>query len=175
MSKILDRYASAVHSTNLATKPETMYSDSDVLGAAGLAGKRQALAMALQRLLAGDSQATHDVIRTMTEMVWGKASAMHISLKRTQAKDLSQAVLAWYRDGTCKACGGHGYQLIKGTRTIGGHECPACRGTGKIPFDAQFEGAERLLLARWLQSEVEHQQSKAGPAAMAKLAPRLEL
>lgn len=174
MSKILDRYASAVHSTNLSSEERTTFSDSDVLGAAGLAGKRHGLSVALQRMLDGDYRATHDVAREMAELVWSKAHAMDAKLKRTQALDLAKAVLAWYRHGTCKKCHGHGYQLIKGTRTIGESECPACIG-GKIPFDKQFPDPEKLLLARWLQSVVDHEMSKAGPATMAKLAPKLDL
>ena len=37
MSRITDRYASAVRSSNLRSKADTNMSDSDVIGAAGLA------------------------------------------------------------------------------------------------------------------------------------------
>ena len=92
MSKILDRYAGAVHSSNLSVKETTVYSDSDVLGAAGLAGKRHALAMALTRLMSGDKQATHDTVRVLAELAWGKAHSLDMKLKRTQATDLAKAV-----------------------------------------------------------------------------------
>lgn len=174
MSKVLDRYASAVHSSNLSSKPDTTYSDSDVLGAAGLAGKRNALAMALARLFSGDNTAAHDLVRTLAEMAWGKAHSMGVKVKRTQAVDMARAILAWHRDGACRPCGGHGFELIAGTRTVGGTACRVCRGTGKLLFDRQFP-LERLGLARWLLSEIEREQGKAGSAAMAKLAPKLEL
>jgi hypothetical protein len=43
-----------------------------------------------------------------------------------------------------------------------------------MPFDNQFR-PEHLDIARWLCTEVERQQASAGAAAMAALAPRLEL
>ena len=52
--------------------------------------------------------------------------------------------------------------------------CKFCRGTGKILFDRQFP-ITRLELARWLLVEIEREQAVAGPAAMAALAPKLEL
>jgi DnaJ-class molecular chaperone len=173
MTKILDRYASAVHSSNLASKPMTVFSDSDVLGAAGLAGKRNGLAMALCRLFSGDNTAAHDLVRTMAEMVCGKSRALGVKLKRPQAVDMARAVLAWKRDGVCRPCGGHGFELIPGTKTVGGTSCRHCRGTGKLLFDRQFT-LERLSVARWLLAEIEREQGKAGAAAMAKLAPRLD-
>lgn len=173
MSKILDRYASAVHSSNLSSKAATVYSDSDVLGAAGLAGKQNPLAMALTRLFSGDNHAVYDLVRIMSERAWGKAHTMHIKLKRTQADDMARAVLAWYRDGRCRACDGHGFRLIPNTRTLGESACPKCRGSCRIPFDPQFS-LERLPVARWLLTEVEREIGKAGPAAMAKLADRLD-
>jgi hypothetical protein len=176
MTKLLDRYASAVHSSNLASSPRTVYSDSDVLGAVGLAGKDEdkALAMALARLFSGDNTAAHALVRLMAEKAWGKARMLGVKLKRTQSEDMAKAILAWHRDGACRPCGGHGFELIPGTRTVGGSSCRVCRGTAKMPFDRQFT-LERLPVARWLLSEIEREQGKAGAAAMAKLAPRLEL
>lgn len=174
MSKILDRYASAVHSANLKSEVDTVYSDSDVVGAAGLAGKRHALAMALTRLFSGDNREAHALVRAMAELVWFRAHGQKVKLKRVQSVDLARAVLAWHRDGTCRACGGHGFEIIGGTRTVGDSACQACFGAGRVPFDAQFS-LERLDLARWLLAEVQREQGKAGPAAMAKLAPRLTI
>ena len=174
MSKILDRYASAVHSSNLTSDPKSVYSDSDVLGAAGLAAKSRPLALALTRLFMGDNHASGQIVDILGEMAWGKAHSMNVKLTRVQSWDMGKAVLAWHRDGACKPCGGHGYQIIPGTRAIGDSECPKCRGTGKIPYEKQFKHEWREL-ARWLLSEVEREQGRAGQAAMAMLAPRLEI
>lgn len=162
-----------MRSGNLLSKPDTTYSDTDVLGAVGLAGKRHPLAMALARLFVGDNHAARELVEILSAMAWGKALALRVELKRTQADDMARAVLAWHRDGVCRECGGHGYQLIVGAPSIGDNACPACRGTRKVPFDSQFS-IERLVVARWLLAAVEREQAIAGPAAMAKLADRME-
>ena len=172
--KILERYASAICSSNLLSEERTTYSDSDVIGAAGFAAHSHPLAMALQRLFAGDDRAAAAIVEILSQMAWAKAHALRVKLKRTEADDLAMAVLAWYREGVCKPCGGHGYAVIPGTLTIGEHECGACRGAGRVDFDGQFSTARREL-ARWLLAEVDSEQSKAGPAAMAALAPRLDI
>ena len=182
---ISDRYATAVHSSNLKSKPETTFSDTDVLGAAGLAGKQvrvidgverpgSPLGIALMRLFAGDNTAARSLVHIMAVSVKGKAKRDGMALKFVQCEDVSRAVLAWHRDGVCKRCGGHGYTLIEGAPMLSEHSCRACKGTGRVLFDEQFP-LDLLLLARWLLAEVEREQAIAGPAAMAALAPRLEL
>lgn len=185
--KISDRYATAVHSSNLKSKPETTFSDADVLGAAGLAGKAERtlpdgtvvrgapLGIALMRLLSGDNSASREIVAILSDSAVGKAWRMDsMKLQRVQADDMARAVLAWFRDGTCKPCGGHGYLLMQGAPSLSEHACPACRGTRKVPFDSAFP-MEQVLLARWLLAEVEREIAFAGPAAMAALAPRLDL
>lgn len=172
--KINDRYASAVHSGNLGSKPDTTASDSDVLGAVGLASRKVPLGVALMRLLSGDNHAAADVVRILADKAVGKAYRMGNECGRTEAEDLAKAVLAWYRHGTCTKCGGHGVQLIPGTTTLGGKECPACRGTGRLRLEKQF-GMLRLELARWMVAEVDRELAHAGPEAMKKLAPQLAL
>jgi hypothetical protein len=172
--KIVDRYSTAVHSSNLGSKPETTASDSDVLGAAGLAARRVPLGVALMRLLAGDNHASADVVRILADKAVGKAYRMGNECGRSEAEDLGRAVLAWYRHGTCARCGGHGVLLIPGTTTLGDTACPACRGDGRIRLDRQVP-LIRLELARWLVAEVERELAFAGPAAMRALARTLDL
>jgi hypothetical protein len=172
--RITDRYASAVHSSNLKSEAKTYQSDADVLGAFGLAGKRNPLATALERLFTGDNTAAREIVEHMAGMSWGKAKTLKIKQTRVQSEDMARMVLAWHRDGTCKPCGGHGYELVLGTKTVGDTECKHCRGTTKIPFERQFKPEFRIL-ARWLLVHIEKEQSVAGPAAMKALAPSLEL
>jgi hypothetical protein len=170
---ILDRYASAIRSSNLRSHPDTTQSDTDILGAIGLASKRHPLATALARLFMGDNHASEQLVELLADMAWGKAAALNIKLRRVQAESMAQAVLAWHREGRCKACGGHGFALVHGAPVVGTTACRACHGTGRIPFDARFRDADDLRVARWLVSEVEREQNAAGPAAMAKLADRM--
>lgn len=172
--KIADRYATAVYSSNLGSKPDTTSSDSDVLGAAGLAARKVPLGIALMRLLSGDNHASADVVRILADKAVGKAYRMGNECGRAEAEDLGRAVLAWYRHSTCGACNGHGVLVIPGTTTLGNHECPACGGTGRRRLERDVAKL-RLELARWLVAEVERELAFAGPEAMRALAPSLDM
>jgi len=170
--RVLERYTTAVNSSNLAVDPRTTWSDTDVLGAAGYAAKREPLGIALTRMFSGGK--VYPVVLILAELCWGRSRHLRIKISRVQAEDISKAVLSWHRDGTCQPCGGTGYQRIAGTPALSEHNCTHCQGAGRIPFDAQFPEAVRGL-AGWLSGEVERSQAAAGSAAMALLAPRLDL
>lgn len=182
---IIDRYTSAVHSSNLKSKEATTFSDSDVLGAAAFASKPvrvvngvevrgSPLGIALMRLFAGDNTASADLVHVMASSLKGKSKREGVPMKWVQCEDIARAVLAWYRDGICKVCGGHGKEKLVGAPGLSDRNCGACKGTGRVDFDGAFT-LEQLFLARWLLAEVDREQACAGPAAMAALAPRLSL
>lgn len=175
MSKFEERYSGAVRSGNLRSRPETEMSDTDVLGAAGLASKRAPLAMALLRLFMADNGAVGKTVSILTEMAKSKAWHAHrLVLSEVQCTDLAQAVLAWHRDGLCRACGGHGFKLAgshalgEGRAVLSDAACDECRGSRKVPFDTQFP-MEQLWLAWWLREEIEREQAFAGAEAMKAL------
>lgn len=192
---ITDRYASAVHSSNLKVSREldktmdTVIDDTDTLGAMGLADRdltrghttkgdpvRPApLAVSLERLLAGDTNAAHDIVRTLADLVWRRGRDMHIKVDHQKAKHIAKCCLAWFRHGACKTCGGHGYSLIPGVPSLSSHECPACGGTGKIRLSDAFPKPKDLELALWLTDEIERETGRAAPRAMALLAQKMEL
>ena len=181
---ITDRYATAVRASNLKPSNESMPAGTDpartaakvdVIGAFALMGKQHPLAAALVRLLeGGDNTAVRDVVQEMAAVVEGRAYRTGVEITRLQAEDMSRSVLAWYRHGTCKACNGHGFELIDGAPSLSSNTCKACKGTRKVPFARQF-AMERQELAVWTLAKVEREIALAGPAAMARLAPRLEL
>lgn len=174
MALILDRYASAIRSSDMRSKPETVHGDSDIVGAAGLAARRHDLALALQRLFSGDNGAADALVELLAGMAWGKAHKLRIRIYRSECLDLARAVLAWHRDGRCRHCRGHGFLLMPSTPVIGTDRCRHCRGTGRVPFDKQFAPPLRML-AQWLIAEVEREQCVAGPAVMRALAARMDL
>lgn len=185
--RVIERYASAIGSSNLKVDERTVYSDTDVLAGMGLADKALTsgqgfngpikpapLAVALQRLFMGDNRAVRQIVPLLAIMAWEEAKRQKVNLKRVQSMDMARACLAWHRDGVCKACGGHGKLKIPGTTTIGVVDCKPCKGVGKVPFDRQFH-AEQREVARWLIVEMERNQAMAGPEAMKWIAPRLDV
>ena len=182
--KIQNRYASAVNSSNLKIQYETKMSDTDVLGAYGIADRRLAngidhftkhpLAVPLERLFMGDSTAAQEIIRILVEIIRKKAPSMRVSVTQVQARDMAKAALAWFRSPACRACGGHGFKLIRNTRTLGDMRCRPCNGTGKTQLEMAFRLEQRELI-RWIMTRMELESALAGPAAMKALAPSLNL
>lgn len=186
--KITERYASAIRSSNLKVDPRTSYADTDVLGAMGIAERdltrghdsagnpvhQAPLAVALERLFLGDNNASTLIVEHLSVLAWAKAKTRGVRLKRIESVDMARACLAWHRDGACKACGKHGVHVIQGSTTLGNQKCKACKGTGMLPFERQFR-AEFRDIAAWLVAEMQREQGRAGPAAMKKIAPLLDL
>jgi len=169
-----DHYARAVRTKNLRSRPETLRSSADIVGAAGLAAQKQALAMALLRFFTGDNRESKEIVAIMADMAWGKAHSEKVKLYRTQAESMAQTVFDWMRDPACRTCKGLQFKLMESKPVLSTHRCPKCKGSGKRPLESLF-ALERRLIARWLLATLEQELAKAGPAAMAKLAPRLEL
>ncbi|MES3041817.1 MAG: hypothetical protein V4730_11800 [Pseudomonadota bacterium] len=196
MAKISNRYATAVHSSNLKHTSELNKlddqgntSDADVLGAMGIADRRLSagvdhtgkptfdkhpLSVPLERLFAGDSSAGHDIVRLLVDPIMGKANALRISLTPVQAQDMARITLGWYRDGACKSCGGHGFKIIPGTKTLGDSRCQPCAGSGKIQLELGFRHSQRELV-RWVMTQLEREAGRAGPAAMKALSSKMDL
>lgn len=170
--KVIERYASAVRSTNLEINERTTRSDSDVLGAMGLAGREFPLAVALQRLFLGDSTAARELVEILADDAWRKARAMKVKLNRVQAYDLAQGCVAWHRNPTCEHCGGHGATVIPGSTTLG-VKCKPCKGTGRTSLSRIFK--EHAEVADWLVAHMERHQAMAGPEAMKQIAGYLDL
>jgi hypothetical protein len=168
--KILDRYNTAVHASSLKSEATTTWADADVLGAAGLAARHEALGIALARMLAGGGRS--DVVRIMATEVFERSFRIKARVTLLQAEDIAKAVLAWYSHGTCQPCGGTGFARIKDTPSLG-DECQHCGGTGRTPFDQQFRHEHRDL-ARWLQDQIGATQARAGRLAMTKIADSLD-
>jgi hypothetical protein len=170
--KIETRYTSACASSHLTVDPRTTMSDTDVLGAYGLVGKTHPLSVALARLLSGDNRETHEVVRVLSDMIWRKARGGREKVSEVMASDMAKACLAWWRDGVCKACGGHGKTIIPGSPALSDHDCPECRGVGKIAFERNFSREYRDLAA-WVQATMEKHLAMAGQEAMRKIAPMM--
>lgn len=171
MSDITERYFSSVRSSNLRSIERTTRSDSDVVGAVGLAAKREPLGVALMRLFTGDNGAADQVILILAGRIKDHFQGQ---LSSTQSRDVAAGVLEWNRNSVCTSCNGSGYEVIPGTPSLSDHECKACRGTGKRLFQKQFH-RDKLKFADWAQAQIETAQSRAGQEAMRAIAPSLDL
>jgi len=181
---IQDRYASATHSSNLKSVPKTIYSDSDVLGAYGMADRRLStgeghfskhpLAVPLERLFTGDNSAAGEIVRILAEIIRSKAKALRIRMTELQASDMARVAVGWFRHPACRVCGGHGFKLIKNTVTLGDSRCRPCNGTGKVQLELAYRVEQRELVS-WVIAQLERESAMAGPAAMRALAPSLAL
>lgn len=193
---ITDRYASAVHSSNLKQTSELnklddqgQSSDVDVLGAFGIADRRLSegmdhtgkptydkhpLSVPLERLFAGDSAAAGVIVSLLIDIIRGKANAMRVDLTAVQAKDMARVTLGWFRNNACGVCGGHGFKIIPGTKTLGDSKCQPCEGSGKIPLERGFRHNQRELV-RWVMTYLEGEAGQAGPAAMKALSSKMDL
>jgi hypothetical protein len=169
--KIIERYASAVRSSNLRSKEATTYSDPDVIGAFGLAAKTEPLGAALHRLFTGDNRAAQAVIEALS----GKLMA-HFPTSLTESESLSVAggVLKWNQSNVCPHCKGRGSELIQGSPTLSDRECKHCRGTGKKLFEKQFH-RDKIKYADWAQLQIDIALPAAGQAAMKSIAASLDL
>lgn len=192
MATLTARYATAVHARSLKPDPLSVSSDLDVLGAYGLAGRQleegyvrtgegagydikpAPLAVPLERFFSGDRKAAHSIIAELARMAVEHSWRLRVKLGQASAHDMACACLAWHTDGRCRKCGGHGYDKIPGTTTVGTHECGTCRGAGKIPFEPQFP-EKWVLIARFLVVEMERASGISGQRAMSALAKRLDL
>lgn len=176
---ITERYASSVRSSNLGSRPDTYRSDSDVLGAAGLAARPNGvtnrpgnpLAISLQRFFGGDDREGKHLVALLAQMAWGKARDVRLKLYRHEADELGRACLAWFRHRACPDCGGHGFRTVggeigSGRAVLSDEHCPACKGTGRRPFEETIRPGHRTI-AVWLVAQVQREESAAGAAISA--------
>ena len=169
-----DHYATAVHARSLRSQPDTTRSDSDVLGAAGLASKRVPLGIGLLRLFSGDNNAAPQLVDILAGIARDYCERERLKVRHIEQRDIAVVVLAWFRDSACHPCRGLGQLVIANTTTLR-DTCKACKGTGRKPFDKPFRLAEKLAIAQHLRDRIEREQGAAGAEAMKSLAPRLDM
>lgn len=171
--KILDRYSSAINSSNLKSRTETTWSDTDCLAAMGIAGRKHPLGAALQRLFVDGK--VSQCVDFMAWMAEDRTNRVGVRVSKASATSIAQKVLAWYRHGVCQDCTGTGKLIVLEPKPhLSDADCPSCYGTGRRPFESGFSASE-IDIALWLQAEINRQQARAGQAAMQAIAPMLDL
>lgn len=172
--KLLNRYATAIHSDDLTSSPKTKWSDSDVLGAAGFAAKAHPLSAALYRVILGDNRAVEDAVRLLSgsaiSAMWYRRK---LRVSQEKARHGAMIVIAWYRNNTCRPCDGTGYAKERDA-PVRINICSSCNGTGKTRLDTLVPDSMAEIVD-WMAAEVDRRQHEFGPAAMASLANKLDL
>jgi len=166
MKKINERYSVARNTSNLKSVPKTTFSASDVLGAAGMARqvREDTAAMILWEVnFKGKAQAKMELVDILSKQL-----AFHMLRNRSQgdSRKIAIEVVSWWLYGTCKPCGGLGYEQISGAPTLSARVCKSCRGTKKVPLP-------RTPAHDWLHDRLSLLQSIAGGRVMRKISAGL--
>lgn len=154
MTSVPERYARAVHSSNLRGSDVRLV-DVDVLTAAGWAGQQAPLAAVLHRAMASPSStaATRSARGVMRTHALRRANATRYPYAAaTRAAD---AVLTWLLHPQCPRCHGVRFEPVPTAARLSAVACPACCGTGKA--HAPYAGdpfAEALHAGVELKMEV---------------------
>jgi len=158
--RIIDRYASAIRSSNLRSIERTTHSDSDVIGAVGLASKTDYLGALLLRFELGDNKAARECAGVLAN----RACIQFPKLHPRTAVDIASALIAFSRSDVCTDCNGLGCEVIPGTPTLSKKECRTCRGTGKKRIDKQFS-KEHMPIVDWMYAWVSRARHEAASMA----------
>lgn len=162
--KIGERYSTARNTSNLKSAPRTTFSASDVLGAAGMAGQEQEVAMMLWEV------AFKSKTKSKMALVERLTSQLTVFMLRAGMKGdprkITMEVVAWWLYGTCMPCGGLGYEKAPGTPSLTDRLCKACRGHKKVKLP-------RTEPHDWLHDRMSRLQAIAGGRVMRKIADDL--
>lgn len=164
---IQERYSTARQTSDLSLDPKTSMSPADVLTAAGWAAQENEAAMLLWEVTyRGKSQAKHRLV----EILGGSLNARMAkdrSLKGDAWK-IAAEMVAWFLHGTCRPCGGLGYERVKDAPAISNRRCTVCHGAKRAKYP-------RSAAHIWMDAHLGSLTAKAGGEVMKKLARSMEL
>jgi hypothetical protein len=133
-----ERYTSATHASNLRCESDKP-GQIDPIIAAGMSPSRMGAALLrLHSEYDGASKPPGQAAQTDVTMMMvsikslpGVREQLAIAADRMGiSREVSGAVLLWWLDHKCPACGGTALELVNGGKT--GRACKKCRGTGEI-------------------------------------------
>ena len=140
-----DRYASAVCSSSLTPDADSSLAPLDVLGAAGLAARREPLGMLLQRLRACPTPVAQSVAgAALAERLRGAVRKRQVRRDGVDSEVIAAEALAWWLDPTCLSCGGVKFQARDARLTA--RHCPACGGSGLRELESAAPAAAEWVL-----------------------------
>lgn len=153
-----DRYAKAVHSSDLTPGTERVRTDADVLIAAGAAtakDEKRQLALAAYRLgLAGDTTGLGPLVDAMDDWLLTRLSkGGNRAMPEAARRQLIVDSLRWWFNPACGYCNGAGYVVVDGASRLSTIECTSCHGTKKRPLRREVP-RPYVEHAEWLTDEL---------------------
>lgn len=143
-----DRYASAVCSSSLTPDADSSLAPLDVLGAAGMAARREPLGMLLQRLRACPTPVAQSVAgAALAERLRAAVRKRQVRRDGADSEVVAAEALAWWLDPTCLSCGGVRFQARDARLTA--RHCGVCSGSGVRPLESRGTDA-----AHWVIDEI---------------------
>lgn len=164
---IQERYSTARQTSDLSLDPLTSMSPADVLTASGWAAQENEAAMLLWGVVYQGK--TSDKLR-LVEVLGSQLNAKMGKDRRLKgdAWKIAAEMLAWFLHGTCRPCGGLGYERTPGTPALSNRLCKVCQGTKRAHYP-------RSAAHIWMDAHLGSLTAKAGGEVMKKLARSMEL
>lgn len=128
-------------------------SHRNIVGTAGIAGRRERIGHLLWRVLWGGDIGSIPALRgELNEQVAALAKRRRWQAhEQDEAPDLADRVLRWYLVQVCYRCKGRRFQQVPGTPHLSASACPVCRGAGRLGLEravphGRLERAKQIAL-----------------------------
>jgi hypothetical protein len=141
-----ERYTSATHASNLRCESDKP-GQIDPIIAAGMSPSRMGAALLrLHSEYDGASKPPGQAAQTDVTMMMVSIKSLPgvreqlamVADRMGISREVSNAVLLWWLDHKCHACGGTALELVNGGKT--GRACKKCRGTGDALLPGDDDG-----------------------------------
>lgn len=118
---------------------------TDILGAAGMAGRKYGMAMDLWRLT---HKPTPHEYRKMAHQLSGKvAKFMKERGLKGKPSTVARQTIAWWIRPKCKVCSGLGFAKYSDAPALSAIPCPSCNGSGISELHTDCNEAARYAVA----------------------------
>lgn len=149
---IEERYATASTTSHLIVDSE--HKECDVLVAAGMAGQKHRLALALWSFAHMPTITRLHTLRTEVERMVNRR--LDTTGSKGDARSITKAVLSWWANPACPHCSGRGYEKYHNAPALSDVLCGHCDGSGKRKVQC-----ENQQVADWAVAELERLAAQA--------------
>jgi hypothetical protein len=154
---MVERYMVATTTSNLKVVERTTLSATDILAAAGMAGRKHGLATQLWMLNHSPTPAL--IKRVKPKLMARLDDYMQYKKLKGRVSRITEQVMVWHIDNVCPECDGQMRERIGGTPHLSDTPCPACNGSGHRELHTENDQA-----ALWLADEIKALSSSAETA-----------